>query len=361
MKRSSSPPPRQKTPGTPLPIQIQPELEEGQATRVEPSRPVPRSHPVLRQEYAIYTPPMDRMITRLGDWIDQRLTGGYVYGPSRYGKSRAVKWHLRTVLQERFRRKLPLVAWIRRETALTEEEFWNELLAAAHFEFLDPLRPRKKPQARFLFGQHLMSLARDAGDNTVVLLIDEAHAVTLHEWQWLLGLQNSLDDEGFQLSVVSVGSHQLDFQPNYLARTGNAHIAARFFAADARFGGLTGPDEVRYVLNGYDLDSEWPKGFGISYLAYFAPAEFAQGHRLAQHAEALWAGFEAAWPEGAGPRGRRFGVEVPMQHLAFAVEDALRQLAGGRDWADVTAPGRWQRVIASTGFGDHMRKLMAPS
>lgn len=103
------------------------------------------------------------------------------------------------------------------------------------------------------------------------------------------------------------------------------------------------------------------KGSGISYLAHFAPAEFARGNRLARHAEALWAGFEAAWPEGAGPRGRRFGVEVPMQHLALAVEDALRQLAGGRDWADVTAPAHWRRMIARTGFGDHMRKLMAPS
>jgi len=35
-----------------------------------------------------------------------------------------------------------------------------------------------------------------------------------------------------------------------------------------------------YVLTGYDLDSEWPKKSGVSFLQYFAPDAFARGLRL---------------------------------------------------------------------------------
>ena len=48
-------------------------------------------HPVLRQEYGIFTPPIGEMADKLGDWIEQQQPGGYIYGPSRFGKSRGVK------------------------------------------------------------------------------------------------------------------------------------------------------------------------------------------------------------------------------------------------------------------------------
>lgn len=66
-----------------------------------PSHLDPR-HPVLLQEYAVFTPPVHAMAQTIGDWIDQRQPGGYIHGPSRFGKSRGVKWHLKNVLEDRF-------------------------------------------------------------------------------------------------------------------------------------------------------------------------------------------------------------------------------------------------------------------
>src|SRR5450631_560421 len=209
---------------------------------------------------------MDRMINTIGDWIDQGVSGGHIYGPSRFGKSRAVKWFLRKILEDRFKRTLPLVVWIRRDGSMTEGEFWNALLGAAKYEFHDSLKQKSKVTAKFLFEQQLVTLARSARGNYVLLLIDEAHEMTLKEWKWLLGLQNSLDDQGIRFSVISIGSYGLHYQPDYLARTGNAHIAARFYARDTRFQGIRSRAELGYVLTGYDLDSEWPKKSGVSFL-----------------------------------------------------------------------------------------------
>lgn len=319
-------------------------------------------HPVLRQEYAIYTPPMDEMINTIGDWIDQRVSGGYIYGPSRFGKSRGIKWFIRSVLEERFGARLPMVVWIRPHASMRSEgEFWNLLLEASNFRFCTPLKPKKKLEARFLFKQQLITLTRLARQNYVVLIIDEGHDVTLSEWKWLLGLQNEMDYDGFRLSIFSIGSHQIGFQPNYMARTGNPHIAARFFAVDARFHGIRSLEDLTYVLNGYDVDSDWPSGSNTSYLKYFAPDEFAKNNRLQNCAGDMWKAFSALLPKVIQVKEKKYPLEIPMQHVAFTLEDALRKLAKGDEWSNVTSYDNWLEMIAKTGVTDHLRMISVPA
>lgn len=300
------------------------------------------------------------MITTLGDWIDQRLTGGYIFGPSRFGKSRAVKWYVRSVLEERFHLKLPLVIWVRPPGRRQEAEFWNLLLAASKMHFASLLKPKKKLSARFLFKQQLVTLARSARQNFVLMIIDEAHDVSLDEWKWLLGLQNELDFEGFRLSIFSIGSHQISYRPNYLARTGNTHIAARFFAADAKFSGIRGEDELAYVLNGYDVDSEWPADSQTSFLKYFSPVAYGEGRRLSVHAPDIWQAFKSLLPPEFNSPKLEIDCGIPMQHVALVIEWLLRDLAGGATWDELVAAPSLLRLVARTGFSEHMRKVAMP-
>lgn len=299
---------------------------------------------------------MDRMINTIGDWIDQGISGGHIYGPSRFGKSRAVQWYLKKILEERFKRMLPLVVWDRRDSLMTEGEFWNVLLGAAKYEFYDPLKHKLKAAAKFLFEQQLLTLARSARGNYVLLLIDEAQEMTLKEWKWLLGLQNSLDDQGIRFCVISIGSYGLQYQPDYLARTGNAHIAARFYACDTRFHGIRSRSELGYVLTGYDLDSEWPKNSGITYLQYFSPDAFAEGRRLFDCQEAIWTAFEQLIPPSIKIKPGA-SIEIPMLHISYTIEQALRRFGSGENWETVTEHQSWLQMVAKTGFTDHMRKI----
>ena len=305
---------------------------------------------------------MDAMIETIGNWIDQRVTGGYIYGPSRFGKSRAVKWFVRIVLSARFKGKLALVVWIRKDTQLMgEAEFWNMLLLAAKYEFIDPCKPKKKAVARFLFSEYLQTLARSSLCNFVVLIIDEAQRLSANELIWLMGLQNELDDEGIRLTLVQIGSHELGYVPDYLARTGYAHVTARFFAQDAAFHGLRGVEELRYVLNGYDVDSEWPKNSGISFLQCFAPNSFSEGRRLASHASDLWDAFsDLRPPELTKGKMARIPFELPMKHVAVTVESILKNLAAGQDWDSVLKKEYLLNMIAKTKFTDFLRRLLPP-
>lgn len=314
-------------------------------------------HPLLTGEYAIYTPPMDEMICTFGDWIDQRLSGGYIYGPSRFGKSRGIKWHIRAALEERFDSSLPLVVWSRPESRITECEFWNALLFASKFQFCSPMKQIPKVKARYLFSQQLITLATAARQNYVSIIIDEAQEVTLTEWKWLLGLQNELDLEGYRLSVFSIGSHQIGFKPDFLSRTGNPHIVARFFCADARFHGISGSEELAFVLNGYDEDSDWPFGTKTSYLKYFAPNEFAENHRLVNVSDELWECFEELLPSETISGARALPMEIPMQHVAQTVEQVLKLLSKGKEWEDVLSRPNMLTMIAKTGFSNHMSAI----
>lgn len=308
-------------------------------------------HCIFTRQYAIYTPPIHEMIGQIGDWLDQQQPGGFIYGASRLGKSRAIRWYLADVLAERFNAVIPLVIWNRRtDQQATESAFWHQLLLASNFQFANPIKAPKKTEGAYLCVQRFIAIAKSAGRNYVLLLIDEAQEITLREWKWLVGLQNQLDYEGFLLSVFSVGTHQLGYRHEYLASTGNAHVAARFMAAHARFHGIRTVEEATYVLNGYDVDSEWPAGSGISFLQYFAPTYHARGRRLADCAELLWRALTELRPATA----RNF-TEFPMQHIAMTVEDMLKQLSQGEDWETVTGYKGWLNGLARSNYSDHMR------
>jgi len=47
---------------------------------------VDRKHPINTGRYAIFTPAVDALATKLGNWIDGNTTGAYIFGPSRFGK-----------------------------------------------------------------------------------------------------------------------------------------------------------------------------------------------------------------------------------------------------------------------------------
>jgi hypothetical protein len=152
------------------------------------------SHCILTRQYAVYTPPIDEMAMKIGDWLDQQRPGGFIYGASRFGKSRAIRWYLADVLAERFGAVIPLVIWNRRtDQQATEAAFWHQLLLASKFQFVNPAKAPKKTEGAYLCLQRFIAIAKSAGQNYVVLLIDEAQDVTLREWKWLVGLQNQLD------------------------------------------------------------------------------------------------------------------------------------------------------------------------
>lgn len=317
------------------------------------------SHPIATQEYAVYTPPIYEMIETMGNWINRKETGGYVSSPPRFGKSRAIKWFVRDALEERFNTAIPLVIWSRRtDMQVTEGEFWYEILLASGFIFAELKQVKSKTKFRDEVLNRMIGIARSAGSNYVVLVIDEAQEMTIKEWKWLLGLQNHLDQRGFRFSIFSIGTQQLGYKHDYLAKTGNSHISSRFLVANSKFFGLRDEAELKYVLEGYDRESEWPDNSGISYFQYFSPENFKHGHRLASCSEILWAVFCELLPkDNKSAASNLLAAGIPMKYVALSIEEAMWKLAEGEEWEKVTSSVSWNNIVDGTGYVGHMTAI----
>lgn len=311
---------------------------------------VSRKHPLATGSYAIYTPAIAAFVEVMGDWLDSRITGAYVYGASRFGKTKAIKYFLRQLLEERFGGPVPLNVWQRPFAFKSPSEFYGSILVALQY----PVSQARQSAVRrlSLLAERLIASADSCASSEVFLIVDEAQGLTTQEWLWLLALQNNLDADGYSLCVFSIASHQLAYQFDLLSRTGNPHVAARFLVDQWRFPGVEGQDELAFILDGYDEDSEWPSGSGCSYLHHFAPQHFESGRRLADSAESLWKSLEALLPEDY-----RSPVSFPMKHIALAVEDTMFKIAGGADWDEVTSEAAWIKALGKQRLSDHLRAI----
>jgi hypothetical protein len=276
-----------------------------------------RRHPLVMGTYSHYTHPIKEFIQTLSEWIDEGIPGGYIYGLFRRGKSVAVRDWSKNLLAMRCDGQLPLFTMsYESHDRFSEHDFLSELLAASKHPLVEGRSRREKLQ-------RLVNLyattARNAGNNRIVLIVDEAQRMHSAEYDVLCNLQNALEEHRCKLTVISVGSHEIAYQHDAFLRGGGLYLAARFFVRDAPFRGIRSEDELQDVLNGYDVNSEWPESSGTSYTCYFFPKAFAAGFRISALKHELWEVFEELAPEGTGNR-----LELPMEHIAKTVEGLIR-------------------------------------
>ena len=306
---------------------------------------------MLRGEYAVFTPAISRFGETIAEWIDNQVPGAYFYGVPRLGKSRAVKFWIERLLQERYDNSLPFFRWIRRHhQQISENEFWAELLQSLRNRYWESGKRHQKLNRLLM---QFRTRADRCNTNCIVLMIDEAQTMGPMEWRWLVNLQNLLDDAGYRLTIFSVGSHELTYQHDSFELGGDAHLTARFMVQSARFHGIRSIAELHYVLRAYDEDSEWPEGTGISYTRYFAEQAFLDGFRLANCAEFLWSILVDLAPHS----NRRRITEFPMQHIARTCEFILRQAAKGIPVECLVNDDEMRRAVQQTGFREHMRMI----
>ncbi|MDC8774516.1 ATP-binding protein [Roseateles albus] len=314
-----------------------------------------QTHPIATQRYAVFTSAIDSFVEKLGSWIDAKVTGAYVYGPSRFGKTRAIKWFLRQLLEERFGGAVPLHVLVHTvDTRRSQSEFYRSILVALGHAYA---KGRSTSSERLnMIVEYFIASANECNSNYAILVIDEAQNISTLEWMWLLNVQNLLDMQGYALSVFSVASHQMSYEFDLLARTGNPHLSARFLVDQWKFPGVESEEDLAFILDGYDESSRWPAENGVSYLAYFAPEDYARGKRLAHCAPVLWGVLDASLPPGY--KGE---ASFPMKHIALAVESILFRLAAGELWDDATCEPSWIHELTTHRFADHMRAISMAS
>lgn len=306
-------------------------------------------HPVLIQDYALHTPPIARACGQVIDWIDSRVTGAYLYGLSRTGKSKAIKVWLPAILAETYGDKVAVFRCVHGRQDRPSQSAFVAMLARAvrhRYPNATPASKLERRLADFFAVQGLRTAWRQ-----VVLFVDEAQYMREAEYHVLCNLQNRADEVSVRLTVITVGTHQLLHQRQALVLGSNIHLSTRFMAHQSRFRGIASSEELRYVLDGYDGRSEWPPGSGTSYTRHFFPRAFDQGLRLAHYAPALW---DIYWD--MAPPVLRERLELPMEHVAAPVEWLCRHLAT-EDPGFSLDRDTLRRAVRSTEYAAVMRTI----
>lgn len=306
------------------------------------------AHPVVRGEYALDTPPINQVVAKVRSWVRRRVQGGYVYGFSRFGKTWFVNWWVGDLLRESFPGLTVLTFTYKGHDRFSESLFLMELLGAGRHKYGGA--GKKKIMLDRLV-RFYATLADRSRGNRIVLVVDEAQEMHEPEFQTLCNVSNELENIGYRLTVISVGSEELTYQHSAFIQQHKIHLMARYMVRSTRFKGISSAEELEYVLNGYDT-AEWPNGSKISYTRHFFPNAFRDGFRLAACSINLWKAFVEL-----GPKKERYKLEVPMEHVADAVEAIFAQTVD----EDVIETGltsdKLVAAIQSSDYREHMNAI----
>lgn len=309
---------------------------------------LPAYHPLVTRDYCLFTPAIAEMAEALGQWLDDKVEGAVIHGPSRFGKSSAVHNWVQTLLSERMGGYVPLVIWSHTSSGSQAGSFYSNLLHASRHPMAKA--QRRPHQRHHMLIERWAELSAQGGGRFLVLLIDEAQGMTQREWLWLVQLHSDLQKERIQLCVFSIASLQFFDQATNMALAGGAHVAARFMLESRPFNGVRSVQELTMVLSGYDEGTEWPPGSRTSFTKGIVPMAWAAGFRMAEHADEVFKALvQELPPRYAGP------TNFPMKTITQVARRVLLRIAGGAHWSDVTSPRALGDIVAASGH----RALMA--
>ena len=308
-------------------------------------------HPIYTRDYAVDTSPIQMFFATICEWIDNRVPGAYVHGPSRFGKSRAVKYWVKELIDEHYAGRVCFFRTIcKSKTRPSERDFLIGLLSSLRIRFKSSSSTAVVTER---IANFLCASSRAKKSNYIVLMIDEAQRLTAVEYGVLCNIQNLMEDSGFQLTVIAVGSHEMAYQHESFLLGLDMHIVGRFMVHSAAFNGIQSVDELRYALAGYD-ETDWPADSGISFTQYFFPKAYARGLRVENWAEIFWCIYLELAPPSLRSR-----LQVPMEHIAKAVEKILRTYSKFDSYEFDVTEKEIRAAVVYTGYEVHMRTVAA--
>lgn len=145
----------------------------------------------------------------------------------------------------------------------------------------------------------LVDNARISGRNMILLFVDEAHAMSVQDFNFLKDVYNDLDKQNIQLITVLMGQ-----EPDFtivierLKQSGRLDLIGRFAMRIFPFRAYRDLHDLTTILKGIDT-AVFPEDSKLPWTAFFFPLAFEAGFRLENQASALLEAIEAVMPRGS--------------------------------------------------------------
>lgn len=259
----------------------------------------------------VQTGPRLRYLLQLKDWIDSGLPGAIVVAQSRFGKTFGTRWVLRT-LEDIPYAFIPM----RSRTKPSEGGFFSHILSQVRHR--SPSKGNVEAR-RDRVTKYFVALAKNSKRNTIIICFDEAHKISEEQYQWMLELQNELDEFEVAVFYLLVGQLKLRKKQKQLEAAGMIEITSRFMMDEWRLPGLANLEEARECLEDYaKVDVN-----GALLGEVVSPIAFKRGWDIQMLAQPLWGEFLRFYEQAKPQQRKAFGQEVPMHYFVHAVANLL--------------------------------------
>lgn len=301
--------------------------------------------------FQIKTAQTEACCAQIVTWLQVGIMGGFILGPTRHGKTSAVRWALKAL---KSMLNIPLSVFeipVRSQKDARERDFFEYLLrAVGHRNWKSGTAGNKRDR----LNDFLTARARSSPIKTVVLYFDEAQFLKDHHWEWLLNLSNESVERNIKIFFLFSGPPELAEARERYVSAGLTQLVGRFMSVVFELNGLTSQGQLRDCLQRFS-DVVYPKAQGLGLASHFVDPAKYPGFSLASYAPSMWNLFHQTRAKEAYPQEDAPSTFVlPMHYVTAAILHFLTGLATNQD-PKVSVEDLLSSAVAACGFSDFTR------
>lgn len=240
-------------------------------------------------KYTIPTKSILDLQAKVEQWISTNECGAIIYGESRVGKTRAIRY-ISTHLKNKYGSQLPIYNLCATDHVSTQKTFYSTLLTAMGHE---DAHKGTAVQMRQRIVNRIIVNALDTKTRRAILFVDEAYLLTEKEYIWLIDIYNELNLKDILITVFLFGTKELKEQKKGYIIAGKKQIVNRFMVWEFEFFGITNKRDAAICMASIDKPfkiERYDKEIVLSEL--FFPMAYKDGRKLSSYVDDLWKAFE---------------------------------------------------------------------
>lgn len=292
--------------------------------------------------YTIPTKSILDLQNKVEKWISANDCGAIIYGESRVGKTRAIRY-ISMRLREKYGLQLPIYTFTATDHVPTQKTFYSSFLTSLGHE-----EPHKGTavQLRQRLVNRIIINALDTKYRRAVLFIDEAYLLADKEYLWLIDIYNELNLHDILFTVFLFGTNELKEQKAGYIAAGKKQIVLRFMVNEFEFLGITSERDAAICMTSIDKPFKpdgWKNAIMLSQL-YF-PQAYKDGIKLYNYAEDLWLAFNEVKKEN-----NIHTNQILMKHFMDAILYCMRHYGYFEKQLYQPTVTEWKDSIINSGF-----------
>lgn len=293
-------------------------------------------------KYTIPTKSILDLQAKVEEWISMNDCGAIIYGESRSGKTRAIRY-ISTHLKEKYGSQLPIYNLCATDHVPTQKTFYSSLLASIGHE--DPHKGTAVQMRQRLVNRIIVN-ALDTKYKRAVLFIDEGYLLSDKEFLWLIDIYNELNLNDILFTVFLFGTKELKgLKKGYIA-AGKKQIVLRFMVNEFEFMGITNVREAAICMSSIDKPFKINEnGSDIILSKLFFPLAYQDGQKLSSYANDLWESFEIV-----KKNNNIHTDQLLMKHFMDAIIYCMKKYGIYGDGLYAPSTTEWIQCIEDIGF-----------